>query len=145
MANLFNLGHTWSLKKEAQKIELQIFFRGLGGTQDCALVMAKLAKARMLPIQMVMVEGIDFGNNEPLGCYGEASLGLTYYSMEPIKDLSKILAVLFNCKGDTDYSKKSWINDYDQYSKIQVRSKVDSEDWSRWIDYNEYTDLLEAA
>lgn len=145
MANLFNLGHTWSLKKEAQKIELQIFFRGLGGTQDCALVMAKLAKARMLPVQMVMVDGIQLEKNEPLGLYGEASLGLTYYSMDPIKDLSKILVVLFNCKGDTDYSKKSWINDYDQYSKIQVRSKVDSEDWSRWIDYNEYTDLLEAA
>ena len=145
MANLFNLGHTWGVKKEAQKIELQIFFRGLGGTQDCALVMAKLAKARMLPVQMVMVDGIQFSDTDSLGLYGEASLGLTYYSMDPAKDLPKIKAVLFNCEQDPDYSKKSWINDYDQYSKIQVRSKVDSEDWSAWLDYNDYADLALAA
>lgn len=132
MTNLFDLGHTWSVRKEAQKIEIEVFFRGMGGTQDCVLALAKLAKAKLLPFQSVIVDGIRFADEPKLSIFGEASLGLTYYSMDTDKDLSAIKAVLYDFSQDPDSSSKSWINDYDQYSKIQIRSKVDGKSWSKW-------------
>ena len=136
MAKLFDLGHTWSIRKEAQRLELEVFFRGMGGTQDCVLALAKLAKAEMLPVQFVMVDGIEFADEPTLKLYGEASLGLTYYSMNPAQDLSAIKAVLYDFGPDLDHARDSWINDYDQYSKIQIRSRIDSQAWSAWAYYD---------
>jgi hypothetical protein len=144
MANLFNLGHTWGVKPEAQKIELEVFFRGMGGTQDCVLALAKLAKAGALPVQFVMVDGIEFADEPKLKLYGEASLGLTYYSMDTDKDLRTIKAILYDLNIDPDYAKDSWINDYDQYGKIQIRSRIDGKDWTSWA-YYDYDLQAEAA
>jgi hypothetical protein len=132
MAKLFDLGHTWSIRKEAHKVELEIFFRGMGGTQDCVLALAKLAKAEMLPVQFVMVDGFEFADEPILKLCGEASLGLTYYSMNTTEDLAAIKAVLYDFQTDPDYSASSWINDYGQYGKIQIRSRVGSAKWSKW-------------
>jgi len=132
MINLFNLGHSWDVKDEAQKIEIEVFFRGMGGQQDCVLALAKLAKAEMLPFQFVMVAGIDFDDDPKLKLMGEASLGLTYYSMKPVENLKSIKAILYDLNEDTDYPKNDWINDYDQYGKIQIRSRVNNKKWSNW-------------
>lgn len=137
MAKLFNIGNVWgSLRPGAQKLEVEVFFRGLGGKQDCVLALAKLAKEHALPAQAVMVDGIEFEGEPGLKRYGEASLGLTYFSMDADKDLKVIKGILYDFNEDPDYSKDSWINDYDQYGKIQIRSKVDDADWSTWTYYD---------
>jgi hypothetical protein len=137
MANLFDLGHVWNVRKQAQKFEVEVFFRGMGGKQDCVLALAKLAKAKLLPVQFVMVDGIEFDDESTITLFGEASLGLTYYSMDPAKDLQSIKAVLYDFETDTDYAENSWVNDYDQYGKIQIRSRFESENWTDWAYWDE--------
>jgi len=137
MAKLFNIGNVWgSLRPEAQKLEVEVFFRGMGGTQDCVLALAKLAKAGALPAQAVIVDGIEFAGEPGLKRYGEASLGLTFFSMDADKDLKVIKDILYDFSEDPDYANNSWINDYDQYGKIQIRSKVDDSAWTNWAYYD---------
>ena len=63
---MFNLGNKWMLKEEAQKLNVEVFFRGIGGVQDTIMTLVKLKEAGIYIHQYVMVDGIKFRKDMPL-------------------------------------------------------------------------------
>jgi len=136
MANaMFNLGNTWSIKEGAKRLDIQVFFRGMSYAQDGILAQAKLQEAGFLLHQCVMLQGNEF---KP-GCRaieGEVELGIvTYFLPHQQKDfIKKVYDTLFDCNINSQINPKHWLNDYDQYCKIQVRHRVNGGKWSEWQD-----------
>ena len=131
---LFDLGNEWQLTKsvDASKIhqtDVDVFFRGLGGTSDCAQVMAKLAKAELMPQQVVMIDGIDFGDKRGLMLAGEASIGLKFLSSDDCITTDELIKQIYDVLFDYTPAFDDG-NDMDQYGKIQIRHRVDNGSWT---------------
>jgi hypothetical protein len=138
---MFDLGNEWSVKPQAQKLEIQVFFRGIGGYQDTILTMVKLRDAGIKAYQYVMFDGESFSPKEPRLCSGEAGIGITTFFMPEQTDfIDHVYKVLMDTKTNPDIGKKHWLNDYDQYGKIQVRHRVSGGDWTEWIAGYDYTE-----
>jgi hypothetical protein len=136
--SMFDLGNEWSVKPEAQKLEIQVYFRGIGGYQDTILTLVKLRDAGIKAYQYVMFDGEKFGEDEPRCCSGEAGIGITTFFMpENVDFIDNVYKVLMDTKTNPNIGKKHWLNDYDQYGKIQVRHRVNGGDWAKWIDDSE--------
>lgn len=136
MANeMFNLGNTWSLKEGAKRLDIEVFFRGMSYAQDGILALAKLQEAGFLIHQCVMFNGGEFEPDHPRVIDGELELGIVTYFMPESKDFIKtVYDTLFDININSKIDSEHWLNDYDQYSKIQVRHRVDGGDWSKWQD-----------
>ena len=130
----FTTNEQWSLKPEAQKLEVQVFFRGLGGNQDTILTLAKLQEAGVYIYHYAMLDGVKFVDMEKRIGDGEATLGFTTFFMPDTDFIKKLYAILFDFNQNKNIDKKHWLNDYDQYMKIQVKHRVDGGDWSEWTD-----------
>jgi hypothetical protein len=143
---MFDLGNEWSLKPQAQKLEIQVYFRGLGGYQDTILTMVKLRDAGIKAYQYVMFDGEKFEPNEPRYCSGEAGIGVTTFFMPEQTDfIDNVYKVLMDTKTNPDIDKKHWLNDYDQYGKIQVRHRVAGGEWTEWIAGYDYDEAMKEA
>jgi hypothetical protein len=139
---MFDLGNEWNLKPEAQKLDIQVFFRGIGGYQDTILTLVKLCDAKIKAYQYVMFDGESFGG-EPRCCSGEAGVGITTFFMPEQTDfIDNTYKVLMNTKQNTDFVKDHWLNDLDQYGKIQVRHRVNGGDWTEWVCGYEYAEAV---
>lgn len=144
--NKYDLGHEWLINEDAGKIDtvdISVFFRGLGGTTDCAVALAKLAKAKIMPKQVVMVDGCELAGLEKILSMGEADMGLRYLVSEKYgtqKLINKVYAALMNLDNEID---DETCGHMDQYSKIQVNHRINNGDWNKCIDYWEYTEQQE--
>lgn len=133
--NIFNLGNEWMLKEGAQKLNVEVFFRGIGGVQDTILTLVKLKEAGIYIHQYVMVDGIRFEKDDPYMCSGEATLGITTHFMPEQTDyIDNVYKVLLSMKKNNNIDKNHWLNDYDQYGKIQIRHQVNDGEFSQWVD-----------
>ena len=134
---MFNLGNKWMLKEEARKLNVEVFFRGIGGVQDTIMTLVKLKEAGIYIHQYVMVDGIKFRKDMPLMCSGEATLSLTlHYMPEQTDFINNIYSVLLNMKKNTSIADKHWLNDHDQYSKIQIRHQINDGEFSKWTEWD---------
>lgn len=130
MINLFNSGNKWHLQEHSKLVRIEVFFRGIGGTQDCVLAMAKLAEEKLLPLEMVMVDG--YQTDELLLTSGEASLGLTYALDTWVNGLNEIVDCLLTTSSKTKAPANCWLKDFNQYEKIQLRYRVADGAWCEW-------------
>ena len=144
--NIFNLGNEWALKEGAQKLDVQIFFRGIGGVQDTIMTLAKLNEAGVYIHQYAMVDGIRFKKDMPYMCSGEATLGITtHYMPEQTDYIDNIYKVLLSMNHNPSIAEHHWLNDHDQYSKIQIRHQVNDGEFTKWVDWNFEKQAEEAA
>jgi len=135
--NMFNLGNEWMLKEGAQKLNVEVFFRGIGGVQDTIMTLAKLREAGIYIHQYVMVDGNQITKDMPLMCSGEATLALTLHYMPGQTDfIDNIYAVLLSMKKNASIANEHWLNDHDQYSKIQIRHQINDGEFSKWTDWD---------
>ena len=129
----FNLGQTFNLRPEAKKLELQVYFRGLGGYQDTIMTLVKLREANIKVYQYVMIDGENEGIGLPRSCSGESTIGITTFFMPDNTDfISEIYDALFDMNDIKQIHTDHWLNDFDQYIKIQVRHRVEGGQWSDW-------------
>jgi hypothetical protein len=145
--NKYELGHEWevgrSMNGKVDTVDISVFFRGLGGTTDCAVALAKLAKAKIMPKQVVMVDGVQFQGEEKIISMGEADMGLRYLVSEKYgtqKLINKVYAALMDLTYEID---DETCGHMDQYSKIQMNHRINNGDWNKCIDYWEYTEQQE--
>ena len=144
--NKYDLGHEWYISPENGKVDtvdISVFFRGLGGSIDCAVALAKLAKAKIMPRQVVMVDGCQFQGEEKISLSGEADMGLRYLVSEKYgtqKLINKVYAALMDLTYEIDDETCGYM---DQYSKIQVNHRINNGDWNKCVDYWEYTEQQE--
>lgn len=132
---MFDLGNEWGLKEGAQRLDIQVFFRGIGGVQDTILALVKLREARIKPYQYVMFDGSKFSEDEPRICSGEAGIGITtFYMPEQTDFVDLVYSALMDFSPNAAIDAKSWLNDHDQYCKIQIRHRINGGEWSNWID-----------
>ena len=131
--DMFDLGNTWNLKEQAQRLDIQVFFRGISYAQDTIMVLAKLQEAGFFIHQYVMYNGENWDSRR--SCSGEADLAIvTYYMPEQTDYVNRIYDTLFDFTDNACINEDHWLNDYDQYCKIQVRHRVDGGKWSEWQD-----------
>jgi hypothetical protein len=141
---LYDLGHEWevgrSMNGKVDTIDISVFFRGLGGTTDCAVALAKLAKAKLMPKQVVMVDGFQFEGEEKIISMGEADMGLRYLVSQDYgtqKLINKVYDALMNLDNEID---DETCGHMDQYSKIQMNHRINNGEWNKSVDYWEYTE-----
>jgi hypothetical protein len=144
--NKYNLGHEWevgrSMNGKVDTVDISVFFRGLGGPTDCAVAIAKLAKARLMPKQVVMVEGCQFVGEEKITPSGEGDMGLRYLVNEKYGS-QKLINEVYEALMDLTYEiDDETCGHMDQYSKIQMNHRINNGDWNKCIDYWEYTEQL---
>ncbi len=139
--SLFNSDTKWSVMPEAQKLEIDVFFCGIGGIQDTILTLAKLQEAGFYVYYYAMTDGIKWSKGDSKHiCSGEASLGITLYFMPEQTDfIERLYATLFNFEQNKNIDKKHWLNDYDQYGKIQVRHRINGGTWTVAVDQEDLT------
>ena len=107
------------------------------------MALAKLAKAKIMPRQVVMVDGCQFEGEEKISLSGEADMGLRYLVSENYgteKLINKVYDTLMNLDCEID---DETCGHMDQYSKIQVNHRINNGDWNKCIDYWEYTEQQE--
>ncbi len=138
MSDLVNTNIEWPVKSGARRLDVEVFFRGLGGCRDTILTLVKLREAGFHIFQYTMLDGIDMGDDTgpgPRMCSGEADLGITTFFMPDQTDfIQRIYKTLFDMTENKQIDPDHWLNDYDQYSKIQVRHRVDCGEFSEWKD-----------
>lgn len=138
---MFDLGNEWNLKPGVKRLDTQVFFRGMGGDMDTILVLVKLASAGIKCHQYVMFDGEKFDDDDKRLCSGEAGIGITtHFLPEDTTYVDKIYQVLTDFVTDPLIDNTHWLNQLDQYSKIQIRHRIDGGEWSKW-----YDKLAEAA
>lgn len=147
--NKYDLGHEWavgrSMNDKIHTVDINVFFRGLGGSVDCAVALAKLAKARLMPKQVVMVDGIQLQGEKQIISAGEADMGLRYLVSEDYgtqKLINKVYDALMNLDNEID---DEVCGHMDQYSKIQLTHRINNGEWNKSVDYFEYTEQKEEA
>ena len=139
---MYDLGNNWMLKEGAQKLEIEVFFRGIGGRQDTILTLAKLYEAGYYIHQYVMVDGDDIIGNGNLMCSGEATIAITTHFMPEQSDyIDNIYKVLTDTNPNPKINANHWLNDFDQYSKIQIRHRVDNGEFTDWVDGYDYKNV----
>ena len=129
----------WNLKPEAIRLDVEVFFRGLGGHQDTVLALVKLYEADLHPLQYHAFDGITgMSEDGTIQLYGEASIGFTFAYMPEQKDyVRRVYETLFSLNSIKQIRPSHWLNDIDQYSKIQARHRCNTGKWTRWYQYNE--------
>ena len=129
----------WDLKPECTRLDVEVFFRGLGGHQDTVLALVKLYEAGLPPLQYHAFDGIyGLGDDDTLKLFGEASIGFTFAYMPDQQDyVRQVYETLFNLSTINEITPSHWLNDCDQYSKIQARHRCNTGKWTRWYQYNE--------
>jgi len=134
MNPLFNTQAKYSVKPEAQRVEVEAFFCGVGGIYDTTVAQLKLLKAGYGPVETTTIAGIQFEAGEPYTLAGEAQIGFVYYFLpENVeKNLKEIYTALLSTGEIDDVNGDDALNDFDQYGKVQLRSRVDGAEWSKW-------------
>ena len=140
-----NPNHEWHTKPEAKRLDVQVFFRGLGGDQDTILTLVKLKKAGYHLFQYNMIDGMSFERDDHFKgkriSSGEATIGFTTYFMPKQKNfVEDLYKTLMDDPASDDVAPKDFLEDYDQYIKIQVRHKVDNGKWSDWTCHSYYAE-----
>ena len=124
MAASLNTNKTFALRNGAVKIEVSIFFRGMSYSQDAVLALHKLQMAKVPVYQAAFVNGDTMGGVTRQT--GEVSLDVITYAMPDGVDamVEKIYATLRDTESDSTVAKDSYLNDFDQYRKIQVSHRI---------------------
>ena len=121
-----NTNKTFALREGAVKIEVSIFFRGMSYSQDAILALHKLQTAKVPVYQAAFVNGDDSFGDGVTRQSGEVSLDVITYALPDGVDamVDKIYATLLDTTSDSTVADDSYLNDFDQYSKIQVSHKI---------------------
>jgi hypothetical protein len=129
----------WNLKPECTRLDVEVFFRGMGGHQDTVLALVKLYEADLHPLQYHAFDGdTGMSDDDTINLCGEASIGFTFAYMPDQKDyLRQVYETLFSLSTMKQIKPSHWLNDVDQYSKIQARHRCNTGKWSRWYQYYE--------
>ena len=129
-----NTNKTFALRNGAVKIEVSAFFRGQSYTQDAILALHKLQTAKIPVYQAAFVNGdtMDGITRQT----GEVSLDVVTYAMPEGVDamVEKIYATLLDTTTDSSVAGDSYLNDFDQYRKIQIAHRINDGELSNFVD-----------
>ena len=125
---LFNHGNIWKTDPGTVEFKAEFFFRGIGGMTDCATLLRHVSKTYYHPQQVVMFQGIEFERGRELHCTGETTAGFLWTVTKDEVQYSaiKLLVSLSDINGISE-------EEFDQYSKIQMRHQIGDGEWSEWI------------
>ena len=137
MTASLNTNKTFALRNGAVKIEVSAFFRGMSYTQDAILALHKLQMAKVPMYQAAFVNGdtMDGVTRQT----GEVSLDIITYAMPNGVDamVEKIYATLLDTTTDSSVAGDSYLNDFDQYRKIQIAHRINDGERTEWVDADE--------
>ncbi len=113
----------------ANQPKVDVFFRGMGGMNDCATLLRHVSKHYYHPQQVVMYQGIELPGNDGLLCAGESTIGLLW--MVPKEKIDQSVEELYDCLANHDDISDV---DFDQYSKMQVNHQIGDGEWSEVVE-----------
>lgn len=126
---LFNYGNKWTGDPGSVELKVDVFFRGMGGMNDCATLLRHVSKHYFHPQQAVMYQGIELPGHDGFQCAGETTIGLLW--TVPKDKVDQSVKELYECLSNRDDISDV---DFDQYSKMQVNHQIDNGEWSEVVE-----------
>ena len=128
--SLTDIGMTYE-NFHPNRIDVSVFFCGISYMQDGALALAMLVEAKLSPIQVVIVNAessYDGKVDTYSGQGGECDCGFLYFrsNEDTAQTVEDIKTALISAR--LPVPSNHWLNDRDQYSKIQFTIKVNDEE-----------------